>query len=834
MFTFFPPTDFDFGVESNVPPTFARNESSHFLSTPTSKSSAKFCCTIQEPKDAIVTKIVTPIQGKYLGAQTFKFDNIETIFDETNVPPENWYPRVGSCFRNWSFMSKILHDYASRHNFLFSRKCSYYSNLLSQELFHSKERVMQRGYLYCSHKNSCGVSCNWKLNYTYDKEKHCYIIKSNSDLTHNHNVASHHQTTIHGREFVSKEKQLTFDENAYLTYIGKHCSYGMPSILETMNSKFMGRTYDRNMLWRVINKVKDCEYGPDRHRIPELIEMAKKHEATGGVYKIGHDSETFRLNKFILQTHSMKCYAKLYNDFTSIDYTHGGNKYKLLTCIPTGVDCLGKSVFFGVAVNISENFQDVSEVINVLGLDSAPYSEGTLMHDNGSAFEGLQKKFKMRNILCTKHVSMNAEKASGGLGELREEFQHCVHTVLYYPYFDSDQHLLNEIAILREKCMNKGHMKSVNFLDGLKRNRKKVAAFHTQKIFTAQQKANTRCEGTNSRFKGNGTLKKELMNADLVRSINRIIHISEQQDQESMIEITKLIEKNMQWSSYVDEALNDSLRKANNIFNVKRTDMLVNGQEKWIVTKDVPLQHGGFQSKTTVVVIPGEKCSLRSPICLNCDFYQSSWLPCPCIAAVFGRKKENFKSLQTLHPFWHLDKHPLWCAAHEKLGLTYTTTNSPDLVINADNNASYTKKHLGTKVDCKLFSSIKYPTEEPIRVARLREKFNEVADIAKQSKNQYQHFYAMLLKEQNHLMSFDVGTIMSRNDRCIVIPPKDNIKKRKLKENDTKNYSQMKRQHKFQKVPKKCSVCKQMNHYQADSDKHRAGSSKCPFYNKNT
>ena len=73
----------------------------------------------------------------------------------------------------------------------------------------------------------------------------------------------------------------------------------------------------------------------------------------------------------------------------------------------------------------------------------------------------------------------------------------------------------------------------------------KVAAFHTGKHFTAQQHANTRGEGTHSCFKGNGDLKKELLHADLVRSVNRIIHISEYQDQQSIIEIAKCIETNM-------------------------------------------------------------------------------------------------------------------------------------------------------------------------------------------------------------------------------------------------------------------------------------------------
>ena len=324
-------------------------------------------------------------------------------------------------------------------------------------------------------------------------------------MVHNHKIKS--KCTIHGREYICKEKELTYDEKTYLDYVGKHCPYGMSKMLETMKLKFKGRTYDRNMLWRVIKKIRDCEYGPDRHRLPELFEMAKKHQESGGMYKIGTDTETFRLNKFILQTHSMKCYTRMYNDFSSIDYTHAGNKYKLLTCIPTGVDCLGKSVFFGIAINKSENFQDVTEVIDILQLDKPRYSQGVIMHDDGSAFEGLEKKFKSTNILCTRHVFLNAVKASGGLGTLHDKFQETVHKILYHPYFDSDTQLMNEIASMISACETIGHTKSIQFLNGLTKNRKKVTAFHTSQYFTAQQRANTRGEGTNSRFKGNGSLK---------------------------------------------------------------------------------------------------------------------------------------------------------------------------------------------------------------------------------------------------------------------------------------------------------------------------------------
>ena len=308
--------------------------------------------------------------------------------------------------------------------------------------------------------------------------------------------------------------------------------------------------------------------------------MAKAHEEAGGVYKIGNDPDTFRLNKFILQTYSMKCYAKMYSDFTAIDYTHGGNKYGFLTGIPTGVDCLGKSVFFGLAINRSENLHDISEVINVLELNKPQFSQGILMHDDGSAFIGLGHKFKMTNILCTHHVYMNAQKAAGGLGFFREEFLQNIHTILYYPYFESDDHLLKKIRKVIDLCKASNHKESIQFLSLLENNRKKVTTFHTSKFFTAQQKANTRCEGTNSRFKGNGSLKKELLKSDLVRSINRIIHLSEHQDQESIVEITKCIQKNMLWSMYVEDTLNKSLQKANSIYDVQQVERLSTGQER--------------------------------------------------------------------------------------------------------------------------------------------------------------------------------------------------------------------------------------------------------------
>ena len=204
--------------------------------------------------------------------------------------------------------------------------------------------------------------------------------------------------------------------------------------------------------------------------------------------------------------------------------------------------------------------------------------------------------------------------------------------------------------------------------------------------------------------------------------------MSEHQDQESIVEITKCIQKNMLWSMYVE----DTLKK----FYKRQT---VSGQEKWIVHRTVPMDNGYKKYKKTIVTIPGENSSITHPLCMNCEYFQSTWLPCACIAAVFGRKKDSFKNIKNIHPYWHLQNHPLWSAVGIKLGL-YTTGHHNNYIPVNQNSSPNIDEQKMINVGVESFSSIKYPSHEHIRVARLREKFDDVANIAKQSKAQYQHF----------------------------------------------------------------------------------------------
>jgi len=150
-----------------------------------------------------------------------------------------------------------LENYASRNNFSFSRKCSYFREKHAFKLFHtSKDPVIQRGYLYCRHKpygdSSC---CLWKIKHTYDQSQQCYVLKDDSIFVHNHVLKN--DIIVHERKYVKNEKELTIEELSYLEDIGKFHSCSMAKVLETMQNKFPQRAFDRNLLKQFIKKIKD-------------------------------------------------------------------------------------------------------------------------------------------------------------------------------------------------------------------------------------------------------------------------------------------------------------------------------------------------------------------------------------------------------------------------------------------------------------------------------------------------------------------------------------------------------------------------------------------------
>lgn len=78
-------------------------------------------------------------------------------------------------------------------------------------------------------------------------------------------------------------------------------------------------------------------------------------------------------------------------------------------------------------------------------------------------------------------------------------------------------------------------------------------------------------------------------------------------------------------------------------------------------------------------------------------------------------------------------------------------------------------------VDHSIISSIEYPNKEHIRVARLREKFNEVVEIATKSQEKYKHLFGLLVQEQNELLGMNkyIDTKQVSVNECnrSILPP---------------------------------------------------------------
>ena len=91
-----------------------------------------------------------------------------------------------------------------------------------------------------------------------------------------------------------------------------------------------------------------------------------------------------------------------------------------------------------------------------------------------------------------------------------------------------------------------------------------------------------------------------------------------------------------------------------------------------------------------------------------------------------------FKDVRNLHPYWHLSNHPLWLAAHKQLCLEVPTVRKVHDFIETNHT-----NQVRLQVDKSSLAKIEYSHKEHIRIARLREKFDEVANIAKSSKPQY-------------------------------------------------------------------------------------------------
>ena len=114
-------------------------------------------------------------------------------------------------------------------------------------------------------------------------------------------------------------------------------------------------------------------------------------------------------------------------------------------------------------------------------------------------------------------------------------------------------------------------------------------------------------------------MKEELKNSDLVRTNCIVMHITEEQDHASLVEIREYIQACRKRSDYVEDHWNGVQS-----FNVTLLTKSLDGSEEWKVLKSYTKDNGTDVIIKGLVPIPGAGSEETHPTCKDCEYFQSS------------------------------------------------------------------------------------------------------------------------------------------------------------------------------------------------------------------
>jgi hypothetical protein len=128
---------------------------------------------------------------------------------------------------------------------------------------------------------------------------------------------------------VSKQKHLEPDELAFLRDAATfHENSGL--VRERMNPKFVGRMFEAELVRRQLKVFQRMIlFGRNGKSLNKLMVIGNDILMKGGTFKVQHDGCAM-FASLIMQTKEMKLYAKQYNDYITLDGTHGTNQYSLV------------------------------------------------------------------------------------------------------------------------------------------------------------------------------------------------------------------------------------------------------------------------------------------------------------------------------------------------------------------------------------------------------------------------------------------------------------------------------------------------------------------------
>ena len=135
------------------------------------------------------------------------------------------------------------------------------------------------------------------------------------------------------------EADLSVDERSQLVNFGKFDYTGLQS-KTTLFRLLSNRTYDPNMMYRVVKKDKNLHYGDATSCILKLVELGNYHSSKGVLFEMASDRGG-RLEILHWSGSISSLFVEKYNNLILIDGIHKTNIYDLSLIVTTVVDSLG-------------------------------------------------------------------------------------------------------------------------------------------------------------------------------------------------------------------------------------------------------------------------------------------------------------------------------------------------------------------------------------------------------------------------------------------------------------------------------------------------------------
>ena len=251
--------------------------------------------------------------------------------------------------------------------------------------------------------------CPFSVRVAFDRLVGSYVVKQCRCVHTGHVV---NLSSIAGH--VKFESDLSVDEREQLANFGKIGYTGLQS-KGALSRLFSCRTYDSDMVYRVVKKARNFHYGDATDCMLKLVELGNSHKSKGGVFEMTSDKGG-RLEILHWAGSLSTMFVDKFNDFILIDGTHKTNIYDLSLIVTTTVDSLGISVPVGFLLAPSENSASIEDHLVNLRIgsdDSQQFSSRSIMTDEGSALVKVASLVSGYNhCLCSFHVHQLAVRVS--------------------------------------------------------------------------------------------------------------------------------------------------------------------------------------------------------------------------------------------------------------------------------------------------------------------------------------------------------------------------------------------------------------------------------------